>query len=384
MKYSTFNKGFTMIELLVVIVILGILVGTMVPAVGRFLSVGDDAVSRNNLMRLGRAVMTYRSDNKNCYPAAGGYFSNFWRENESGQRERRYGRARGWVYFEHSCPRSKGDEAAADSIGDGNHDIDGCGVMDANGDVTGTQVNEQGVCTCFDSKNDEGGISPLPASWYGSPEGQWSQAQVALMNGALYEFVDGDMKVFTNPTFVDLASSKLRVPKHQICRAYAMNVITGTDKNLYETNRDHYGTGGGTAGGGGSGACLSCGSNHDHAAIRLGRSDLMVYIDSQKREEALPSKTVLLVELDLDNESVKSANDLAGDQVWDWDEGDESMGFNHEDNGLYYAHVCFADGHVEAIRDPSKDPLSPNTTDRQKLSKWYGSGGLASEGEKLD
>jgi prepilin-type processing-associated H-X9-DG protein len=110
----------------------------------------------------------------------------------------------------------------------------------------------------------------------------------------------------------------------------------------------------------------------------------MVYIDSQKREEALPSKTVLLVELDLDNESVKSANDLAGDQVWDWDEGDECMGFNHEDNGLYYAHVCFADGHVEAIRDPSKDPLSPNTTDRQKLSKWYGSGGLASEGEKLD
>ncbi|MBQ9693802.1 MAG: hypothetical protein IJV69_03510, partial [Kiritimatiellae bacterium] len=287
-------------------------------------------------------------------------------------------------YFEHSCPRSKGDDASSDSIGDGNHDIDGCGVMNPNGDVDGTQVNEQGVCLCFDSKNDEGGISPKPASWYGSPEGQWSQAQVALINGALYDFIDGDLKVFSNPAFDDVANKKLRISKQKICRAYAMNVITGTDRDLYDTGRDHYGTGGGTAGGGGTGACLSCGSNEDHAAIRLGRSDLMVYIDSEKREEALPSKTALIVELDLDNESVKSENDLAGDQVWDWDTGDESMGFNHEDNGLFYAHVCFADGHVEAIRDPSLDSLSPNTTRRQKLSKWYGSGGLNSDGEKLD
>lgn len=384
MRRSAFNRGFTMIELLVVIVIIGILAGAMVPVVGRFLSVGDDAISRNNLMRLGRAMITYRAENKNCYPAAGGYFSNFWRENESGQREKRVGRARGWVYFEHSCPRSKGDENAGDILGDGNHDYDGCGVVANDGDPEGTQVNEQGVCTCFDSKNDEGGISPKPASWYGSPEGQWSQAQVALINGALYEFLDGDLKVFSNPAFDDLAQQKLRVPKSQICRAYAMNVITGTDKDLYDTGRDHYGTGGGTAGGGGTGACLSCGASNDHAAIRLGRSDLMVYVDSNKREEAIPSKTAILVELDLDNENVKSANDLAGDQVWDWDKRDECMGFNHEDNGLYYAHVCFGDGHVEAIRDPSPDPLNPNTTRRQKLSKWHGSGGLSPDGEKLD
>lgn len=372
-----------MIELLVVIVIIGILAAAMVPAVGRFLSIGDDAVSRNNLMRLGRAAITYRAENKNCYPAAGGYFTTFWRKVDSGSREKRYGRARGWVYFEHSCPRSKGDDQARDALGDGNHDYDGCGLVDSDGGITGTQVNEAGCCTCFDSKNDEGGISPRPASWYGDTEGVWSQAQTAIVNGALYEFVDGDLRVFTNPAFEAEAQTKLRVQKAKICRAYAMNVITGSDKDLYETDRDKYGTGG-TAGGGGTSACLSCGSSDDHAAIRLGRSDLQVYIDSNKTEEALPAKTALLVELDLDNESVKSANDLAGDQVWDWDKGNECMGFNHEDNGMYFAHVCFADGHVEAIRDPSRDPLKPDTTRREKLSKWYGSGGLSRDGEKLD
>jgi prepilin-type processing-associated H-X9-DG protein len=110
----------------------------------------------------------------------------------------------------------------------------------------------------------------------------------------------------------------------------------------------------------------------------------LAWIDNDTREEALPSKTALIVELDLDNENIRSANDLSGDQVWDWDNGNESMGFVHEDDGMYYAHVCFADGHVDAIRDPSRDPMSPDMDRRRKLSKWYGSGGLSADGEKLD
>ena len=123
MKQMKHLLGFTMIELLVVIVIIGVLAAALAPAVGRFLRAGDDTISRNNLMRLGKAAIAYKSEHAGCYPAAGGYFSTFqWRNAENTTREKRYGRANGWVYFEHSCPRSKGDIEAADKIGDGNGD----------------------------------------------------------------------------------------------------------------------------------------------------------------------------------------------------------------------------------------------------------------------
>ena len=362
--------GFTMIELLVVIVIIGVLAAALAPAVGRFLRAGDDTISRNNLMRLGKAALAYKSEHDGCYPAAGGYFSEFqWRDPRNpATKEKRYGRANGWVYFEHDCPRKKGDIEAADKIGDGNGDSYNLGstlICGASDDET--YVNEDGCCICFDSKSKEGGMGSKPASWYERSGGDvWTQAQVSVMNGCLFDYLGKDLSIYVNPTFQRLATEKLGIAKNSIVRAYAMNVITGADKSLYDTGRSGYAGGGGSYG------------------IRYGQSTLKPYVDGSTRAEALPSKVALFVELDLDNEALKSANSLEGDQVWDWDEGDECMGFVHEDNGMMYAHVCFADGHVEAIRDPSRDITSPDTTKRKKLSKWYGSGGVSASGEKLD
>lgn len=378
MRGFNLKSGFTMIELLVVIVIIGVLAVSMIPVIGRFIKAGDDTVSRNNLMRLGRAAIAYRSDHGSCYPAAGGYFTMF-NLYQNGRREERFGRARGWVYFEHDCPREKGDNEAADRIGDGNHGTYGYGIQLPCGSIEGDEVNEEGCCLCFDSKTKEGGINARPASWHGRAAN--SAAEVSIRNGALFQYVNADLSTYTNPAFNELAQRKVSIPRTQVKRAYAMNVIAGTDEDLYDTNRPKYHNGGTERD-----YCHPEGLGHQ--AIRLGQSVLKAYESASDNDkdfhEVVPARTVLFVELDLDNEAVATANSLEGDQVWDWDGGDECMGFNHEDGGAMFAHVCFADGHVEAIRDPSPDPMSPDTGRRQKLSKWYGSGGVNASGEKLD
>ncbi len=372
MKRWICKQGFTMIELLVVIVILGVLAVSLMPVVGRFLNAGDDATSRNNLMRLGRAALAYKMEKDGCYPASGGWFTQFKTETPSGL-ETRYGRASGWVYFEHDCPRKKGDVEAADDIGTGNANFDGWGwgEMKPCGATDGDGVNEEGCCRCFDSRKKEGGINPKPASWLkesgGSGDEPWSLAEVAIMNGALFPYMDGNVGAYSSPAFARRAAEKLKVPRNRVVRAYAMNVITGTDSDLYDIPSNHS-----YAGGGG------------RYCIRFGQATLRPYVDSDTRTEAMPARTALFVELDVDNDALKNAGSLEGDQVWDWDKGEESMGFIHDDSGARYAHVCFADGHVEAIRDPSADSESPNVERRLKLSKWYGSGGRNAEAEKLD
>lgn len=372
MRRFGLRQGFTMIELLVVIVILGVLAAAMVPAVGRFLDAGDDAASRNNLMRLGRAALAYKGEKDGCYPAAGGWFTEFQYRNNR-QVETRYGRAAGWVYFEHDCPRKKGDVDAADEIGSGNANSYGFGEMEE-GRERGDAVNEEGICLCFNSKSKEGGIGAKPAEWRKQGSGsQYSLAEVAIMNGCLFPYTDGSLKTYVSDAFIKRAveRTKGKVKRNEVVRAYAMNIITGTDSDLYDVPSNHSYAGGGPY-------------SYASYAIRYGQQALRPYVDNDTRAEAMPTRTALFVELDVDDEEITSENSLAGDQVWDWDKGNESMGFIHDDNGARYAHVCFADGHVEAIRDPSADSESPDKNKRRKLSKWYGSGGRSAEAEKLD
>ena len=367
-------SGFTMIELLVVVVIVGVLAAALTTVVGKFLRAGENAASHNNLMRLGRAVAAYKSDHDGCYPASGGYCTQFIIFD--GGKETRYGRASGWVYFSHNCPRARGSAeggSGSSMVGDGHASRYGWGIDEsASGCITGSMVNEEGCCTCFDSKSKEGGISPKPAEWLRrTGSDQWSSAEVSIMNGALFLYMNKDLKAYSNPAFAKRATEKLAAVRSekQVVRAYAMNVVTGTDSDIYDIPKSHSYAQGGPY-------------SYDGWALRFGQQTLRPYVDSSTRAEAMPARTALFVELDLDDDQVAEDGSLAGDQVWDWDKGDECMGFAHEDNGALYAHVCFADGHVESIRDPSPDMDNPSVARRRKLSKWYGSGGLNAEGEK--
>ncbi|MEM9083043.1 MAG: prepilin-type N-terminal cleavage/methylation domain-containing protein, partial [Planctomycetota bacterium] len=63
------NRGFTLIELLVVVAIIGLLIGLLVPALGRARNVAQQAVITNNLRQVTIAVQGYVVDNEYFPPS---------------------------------------------------------------------------------------------------------------------------------------------------------------------------------------------------------------------------------------------------------------------------------------------------------------------------
>jgi len=68
------RSGFTLVEMLVVITIIGILMGMMLPAVNYVRELGRQAVCKNNLSQLGKALMMYNNDHK-FYPYGRYYYA---------------------------------------------------------------------------------------------------------------------------------------------------------------------------------------------------------------------------------------------------------------------------------------------------------------------
>lgn len=67
-KHSRSSAGFSLIELLTVIAILGILAAIIIPTVGKARETAQRAVDANNLRELGKAALIYAADNRDALP----------------------------------------------------------------------------------------------------------------------------------------------------------------------------------------------------------------------------------------------------------------------------------------------------------------------------
>jgi prepilin-type N-terminal cleavage/methylation domain-containing protein/prepilin-type processing-associated H-X9-DG protein len=70
MRRNTCNVGFTLVELLVVVSIVALLIGILIPTVGKARRVATKTACGANLASLGKALVGYHGDNAERYPQA--------------------------------------------------------------------------------------------------------------------------------------------------------------------------------------------------------------------------------------------------------------------------------------------------------------------------
>ena len=182
-----------------------------------------------------------------------------------------------------------------------------------------------------------------------------NQVAYALTNGVLFKYVSG-----SRDTYVCPEHAKHLGPGVQVNWSYLMNAAFGWDKLQRakansDSGRTEYGT--------------------------LARSDktlLFSEVPYMSKEHfnswcPTPGDTASSTDTDAILQYSESGLDEGSKGAYTGGGSSEEIGVNHKSGRNYFAHVAFADGHVEKLRVPMSGK-KPNTSGFAQLTSWLCAG----------
>ena len=188
---------------------------------------------------------------------------------------------------------------------------------------------------------------PASVSMYSSDR---DQVDYALTNGVLFKYVSGSRETYVCPEH-----AKHMGPSVQVNWSYLMNAAFGWDKLQRakanaNSGRTEYGT--------------------------LAHSDktlLFSEVPYMELNSWQPSGTASSTDTDPVLQYSENGLDSGSKTIFSGGGAAEEIGVNHRSGRNYFAHIAFADGHVEKLRVPMKGK-KPDTSGFAELTSWLCAG----------
>ncbi len=308
---QTIPRGFSLVELIVVVGIIAILSGVLLATFGGGTASARAARCLSNMKNLASACQTYAMSSR-YYPLAGNLvYMQMKAESGSGNRyTREYKETPGWI------------------------------SADSQGTFPSTSYS-----------------APEPISMYSNDR---EKSIYALTNGVLWKMVSGSRETYVCPEHAAKSGGRAASKKgessttaSQVNWSYLMNAAFGWDKaqrarSSADAGRTEYG--------------------------KLARADKMLLFSevpfmgfNSWQPEGTGGTT--------DTDAILQYSESGLDSKGSYSGGGsaEEIGVNHKSGRFYFAHVAFADGHVEKLRVPMNGK-APDTSGFAELTSWLCAG----------